>query len=154
MNKIMNLVFVERNDEVLLAMKKRGFGAGRWNGFGGKVQGEETIEEAAIREAKEEGCIEVKNLEKFGIMTFIFENDPVTLEVHFFKTHDYSGTPTETEEMKPQWFKKDKIPFESMWPDDPYWFPLFLKNKKFEGKILFKDKDTITKTEIKEVEGF
>lgn len=32
---------------VLLGMKKRGFGAGKWNGFGGKVQPGETIEEAA-----------------------------------------------------------------------------------------------------------
>ncbi len=154
MKKIMNLVFVEKNDEVLLAMKKRGFGAGRWNGFGGKVQDGETIEQAAIRETKEEGDIKVKNLEKFGIMTFVFEKDPVNLEVHFFKTHDYDGTPAETEEMKPQWFKKNKIPFESMWPDDPYWFPLFLKGKSFEGKILFKDKDTIIDCDIKEVKGF
>lgn len=34
---------------VLLGMKKRGFGAGKWNGFGGKVQPGETIEEAARR---------------------------------------------------------------------------------------------------------
>ncbi len=40
---------------ILLGMKKRGFGEGKWNGFGGKVnlidgRYQETIEEAAMRE--------------------------------------------------------------------------------------------------------
>jgi 8-oxo-dGTP pyrophosphatase MutT (NUDIX family) len=35
-------------------MKKRGFGEGRWNGVGGKVEPGESIEAALIREAKEE----------------------------------------------------------------------------------------------------
>ena len=49
-NKILTLLFVQERGKLLLGMKKRGFGKGRWNGFGGKVQvGEETIEEGAIR---------------------------------------------------------------------------------------------------------
>ena len=38
-------------------MKKRGFGAGRWNGFGGKVAPAETIEDAARRELLEEAGV-------------------------------------------------------------------------------------------------
>ena len=49
-NKLLTLLFVLEPSRVLLGMKKRGFGAGRWNGFGGKVQMEESIEEAAIRQ--------------------------------------------------------------------------------------------------------
>lgn len=48
-NKIMTLMFVLDSGRVLLGMKKRGFGVGRWNGFGGKVQAGETVEEGAIR---------------------------------------------------------------------------------------------------------
>ena len=48
-NKILTLLFVLEPGRVLLGMKKRGFGMGRWNGFGGKVQAGETIEEGAIR---------------------------------------------------------------------------------------------------------
>ena len=40
--------------DICLAMKKRGFGKGRWNGVGGKVEAGETIEAAAMREAREE----------------------------------------------------------------------------------------------------
>jgi hypothetical protein len=43
---------------VLLGLKKRGFGAGKWNGFGGKVEQGESIRTAAIREMKEEAGIE------------------------------------------------------------------------------------------------
>ena len=52
--KIVTLVFVHDNQKVLLGYKKRGFGAGRWNGFGGKVETGETLEQAARRELKEE----------------------------------------------------------------------------------------------------
>ena len=48
-NKVLTLLFALRPGHVLLGMKKRGFGKGRWNGFGGKVEKDETIEEAAIR---------------------------------------------------------------------------------------------------------
>lgn len=54
-NKLMTILFVLEPGRVLLGMKKRGFGAGRWNGFGGKVQEGETVEEGAIR--CEEGCM-------------------------------------------------------------------------------------------------
>lgn len=48
-NKLLTLVLVVQPGRVLLGMKKRGFGAGKWNGFGGKVQPGETIEQAARR---------------------------------------------------------------------------------------------------------
>lgn len=47
--KLFTLVLVVQPQRVLLGMKKRGFGAGFWNGFGGKVQLGETIEQAARR---------------------------------------------------------------------------------------------------------
>ncbi|XP_032115703.1 7,8-dihydro-8-oxoguanine triphosphatase isoform X1 [Sapajus apella] len=48
-SRLYTLVLVLQPQRVLLGMKKRGFGAGRWNGFGGKVQEGETIEEGAKR---------------------------------------------------------------------------------------------------------
>jgi len=48
-NKLLTLLFVVEPDRVLLGQKKPGFGGGRWNGFGGKVDQGETIEEAAKR---------------------------------------------------------------------------------------------------------
>ena len=48
-NKVLTLAFLRRSGEILLGFKKRGFGAGRWNGFGGKVEPGETIEQGARR---------------------------------------------------------------------------------------------------------
>ena len=48
-SRLYTLVLVLQPQRVLLGMKKRGFGAGRWNGFGGKVQEGETIEDGAKR---------------------------------------------------------------------------------------------------------
>lgn len=99
---------------VLLGMKKRGFGAGRWNGFGGKVQKGETTEEAALREIKEEAGITVKRMEHRGIIDFEFKGNPEILKVHIFKANEIEGKPQESEEMKPMWFNINEIPFDSM----------------------------------------
>ncbi len=152
MKKLLTLCIIHQHPRVLLGMKKRGFGAGRWNGFGGKVSLEETIEEAVKREINEEVGIGVDELEKVGIIEFEFRGNPEILEVHIFRSEDFFGIPTESEEMKPQWFHIDEIPFKDMWPDDEYWFPLFLSGKKFKGKFLFGESDVILEQELMEVE--
>lgn len=48
---------IDAKDQILLGMKKRGFGMGKWNGFGGKVEPGETIEEGALREMAEESGV-------------------------------------------------------------------------------------------------
>lgn len=149
--KLMTLVLVHQHPKVLLGMKKRGFGAGRWNGFGGKVQPGETIEQAAAREMEEEAGIKVAKLEKFGRLDFEFQGNPEVLEMHMFKTSDYSGEPREGEEMKPQWYEASAIPLDQMWPDDKHWFPLFLAGKKFTGKFLFGKGDAVLEMKLTEV---
>lgn len=154
--KLLNLVVVlaSNRKKILLGMKKRGFGEGRWNGFGGKVKKGEGIEHAAVREIGEEIGIRPIRLEQYGILTF-YEADPQPLEVHIFLCTHYKGEPTESEEMKPKWFDVSKIPYKEMWPDDNYWLPLLLEGKKFLGKFWFKgenDTNKITKYELKQVE--
>ncbi|KKT22187.1 MAG: 7,8-dihydro-8-oxoguanine triphosphatase [Parcubacteria group bacterium GW2011_GWE1_43_8] len=153
MKTLLTLTIIYQHPKVLLGMKKRGFGSGRWNGFGGKVEKDEKIEEAAKREIFEEAGIKVKELEKVGIIDFEFKGNPEILEVHIFKGHDYSGEPTESEEMKPQWFQISSIPFQDMWSDDIYWLPLFLAGKKFKGYFLFDESDTVIKHELSEVKS-
>jgi 8-oxo-dGTP diphosphatase/2-hydroxy-dATP diphosphatase len=150
-NKLMTVCCIYNDNQILLGMKKRGFGAGRWNGFGGKVHEGETIEQAAMRELKEEAGIKAKKITKRGVILFEFENNSESPEVHFFSVDDYEGSPVETEEMKPQWFSHGEIPYKSMWPDDPYWMPLLLAGKNFKGKFLFDSNgDNILKYELKE----
>ena len=153
MKKQMTLCIIHQKDKVLLGMKKQGFGAGRWNGFGGKVETGEGVEVAAKREVLEEAGIEVQEIEKIGIIEFEFQGNPEILEVHIFKATDFSGTPTESDEMRPQWFEIAEIPYAKMWPDDIYWLPLFLEGKKFKGKFLFGKDDAILEKELVEVKN-
>ncbi len=143
MKKILTLCLIREGENILLGMKKRGFGEGRWNGFGGKLNEDEEIEEAAKREVMEEVNIEVNKLEKRGIIEFEFKGGSDIFEVHVFHTNEFNGNPVETEEMKPEWFNVNNIPFEEMWSGDRNWFPLFLAEKKFKGKFLFDEHDQV-----------
>jgi 8-oxo-dGTP diphosphatase/2-hydroxy-dATP diphosphatase len=149
--KLMTLGIIHASGRILLGMKKRGFGMGRWNGFGGKVLEGETIENAMEREIFEEAGIRMIDMEKVGIIEFEFQGNPELLEVHIFKAKHFSGEFVESEEMKPQWFAVDQIPFAQMWPDDKYWMPIFLAGKKFTGKIIFGKLDVVLKCDLKEV---
>lgn len=148
MKKQLTLTIIHQHQKVLLGMKKWGFGLGRWNGFGGKVHEDERIEEAAKRELQEEAGIKANDLKKVGIIDFEFDGQAETLEVHIFKSSSFFGEPSESEEMRPQWFQVDEIPFKEMWPDDIYWFPLFLKGQKFRGKFIFGESDCILSQEL------
>ncbi len=146
--KILTLCLVHEHPRILLGMKKRGFGAGRWNGFGGKLMEGESIEDAARREMKEEAGIDIYALEEKGVIEFEFKGNPEILEVHVFKVTGYDGEPSESEEMRPQWFDVGEIPFKDMWKDDVYWMPLFLKGHSFKGRFLFDDKDEVLEHEV------
>ena len=85
-------------------------------------------------------------------LDFTWKHHQDVWQVHIFNVLDFSGTLTETEEMKPQWFDIEKIPFETMWPDDVFWFPLFLAGKKFKGTFLYDD-EVIVEQKLYEVEN-
>ena len=149
------LLFLLKNNQILLAMKKRDFGIGRWNGVGGKPEDNENIFDTATRETQEEIGVIPKNIQQVGQLDFHYQNKPEwDQQVLVFVTHDWEGELIETEEMKPQWFETNELPFESMWPDDPYWLPLVLSGKKIQGEFTFGENDVILKHQINETQHF
>lgn len=139
--KKLTLIFPLNHEEkkILLGWKKRGFGSGKFNGFGGKVEALESIREGAIRELHEE-CGLIANPDEIvqqGIIKFRQENSDRFSEVHVFSCTSWTGEPVESEEMAPRWFTWDEIPFDSMWPDDRIWLPKFLEKKNFHADFLF-----------------
>ncbi|MBI3638672.1 8-oxo-dGTP diphosphatase [Candidatus Wolfebacteria bacterium] len=151
MKKIQTLCVIHQHPKILLGMKKRGFGAGRWNGFGGKIKEGESLEVAARRELKEEVGIRAEILDKLGVLEFEFQGKSDIIEVHIFKVNEFKGELRESAEMKPQWFHINEIPFDEMWPDDIHWMPLFLQGKKFNGRFLFGEGDEILEMRLNEV---
>lgn len=138
--KITTLCFLTKDDKVLLSLKKRGFGKGFLNGYGGKVQENETSELAAIRELSEEAGVDADNsaLEKIAIIDF-FDGENQIFECHVFFVKSWQGNPTESEEMAaPEWFDRESVPYDLMWKSDREWLPLIFSGKKIRGKAYYK----------------
>ena len=135
-DEVATLLFVIRDGKVLLIRKKRGLGAGKINGPGGRLEKNETPEECAIRETNEELIINPINVRPAGELFFHAEDMP-RIHGHVFIATDFDGTPTETEEAAPIWFALDDIPFEEMWEDDKYWLHQVLKGRSVRGYFTF-----------------
>lgn len=135
------IVFPLKDDEVVLGMKKRGFGEGWWNGFGGKLEGYEDYEQNAKRETMEEVGLKISNLILVANLHFYF--DGVLKVVSKAFVADFSGKPKETDEMRPQIFKVCELPFKKMWPADELWIPKALSSKNSEvlGFVIYFGED-------------
>ena len=129
------LCYIRKEGRVLLIRKKRGIGAGKINGPGGKVDAGETPLAAAIRETQEEIGVTPIHPELRGELWFRFSHG-LTLHCLIFLADDHEGVPHETEEAVPSWFPVDALPYEEMWEDDREWLPLLLSGKRFTGSVL------------------
>jgi mutator protein MutT len=147
------LVFLLRGDELLLAMKKRGFGAGKWNGIGGKVDAGETLEQAMVRECQEEIGTTPLSYDKVALHTFYapYKGEPSQIFTHTYLCSEWQGTPVETEEMAPQWYKVTDIPYGQMWADDVLWLPKVLEGIKLETVFHLDEQDKLLSQDIREV---
>lgn len=149
----LTVLFLIKEDKVLLAMKKRGFGEGRWNGVGGKLEPGESIEQAVVRESQEEIRVTPTRFTKTARIIF-HENHKGRLdilEVHVFLASAWEGKPSETEEMSPRWFQIDSIPYGEMWDDDPHWLPAVLAGKKLVCEFWLDKDDRLVQKSVKEV---
>lgn len=147
---VTNMIFID-DGKILLGYKKRGFGKGKYNGFGGKPLENETLLAAAIREAREESGLAVIDCYKAGIIDF---GDSYLLRMHVYVAVKWSGSVLETEEMRPSWFPLGDIPYEKMWKDDRYWLPLVLQGKKIKATFNFMNNYDTQGTDDNEIVDF
>ena len=130
------LAFVIRDGRILLIRKKRGLGAGKVNGPGGRIEPGETPAAGAAREMQEELGIRPVDLVRVGEHRFQFV-DGYSTYVHVYRASDLRGTPVETDEAVPLWVALDAIPFDEMWEDDRLWLPLVVAGRRFSGYWIF-----------------
>ena len=140
------LLFVVRDGHVLLILKKRGLGAGKINGPGGRLDDGESPFDCAIREVEEELLVTPTGVRQAGELRFQFV-DGLSIHGYVFRADDCIGEPQETEEAVPIWTPLNQIPFDRMWADDRLWLPLMLEERAFEGRFLF-DGDVMLSYEI------
>lgn len=148
------LCYLIRNQTVWLAMKKRGFGKGKYNGYGGKLNEGETLEQAMIRELQEESGVNAIEYHKVADNTHIFPSAPQNnFHVHVYFITKWSGVPFETEEMAPELFEYSKIPYEKMWHTDPHWLPDVLNGSKLKTTFEMTDTEVLAK-KIEKIDKF
>ncbi len=145
------LLFLIKDHQILLAMKKRGYGKDLWNGVGGKVNQNESIIDAAKRECHEEISVSPINLSKRAEIVFESNNEEDRFEVTVYTCDKWDGEPIGSEEMAPKWFDIDDIPYQQMWPDDYYWLPEILAGKNFTAKFLIDNNGDIIEHGITEL---
>lgn len=134
------LWIIIQNWQILLGIKKRKFGKWKWNGPGGKLEVWETIEECMHRETFEEFGIYIntKTMKKVWVFDWINKaNQEQNHSVNIFLITEFTGTPVESEEMKPEWFDIDKIPYKQMWEDDEIWLPRVLRGEYIEYDFIY-----------------
>ncbi len=130
------LLWVIRDGQVLCIRKKRGLGAGKINGPGGRIDLGESAEEAAVRETQEELGITPINVQARGVIDFQFV-DGYSIRVYIFIASDYLGEPEETDEAIPVWASIDDMPYDEMWADDRLWMPLLFAGQRVNGRAIF-----------------
>ena len=137
--QITTLLLILKDNKILLAEKKRGFGIGKFNGIGGKVEKDETIEEAMIRETQEEIGVTPTNFTQMATITFDewVNDEEKQVIMSVFVAQSYIGKIVETDEMRPKWFNISDIPYEKMIEDDKIWLPEVLKGNKLNARFVF-----------------
>lgn len=148
--KRVTILFLLKEGQILLAMKKRGLGQGKWNGVGGKIEKNETPEQAASRECQEEIGVYVdpKDLIKLGELEFLIPSQQFESYDYIFTATKWIGTIVETEEMAPKWFSVKEIPYDQMWSADYIWLPKIIAGEKIKGRITFDEQEKIQKATI------
>lgn len=147
--QIVTLLFLRRDQEILLAMKKRGTGAGKWNGVGGKVNTGESNEAAARRECLEEIGVSVVSLSLVAKLEFSIPHRQFHNLAYVYFASEWLDEPMETEEMAPKWFNITDIPYEVMWADDIYWLPSVLAGAKIGASFIFDANDQLIEATIR-----
>ncbi len=138
------LCFLIQDGKILLIRKKRGLGAGKINGPGGRIEPGEEPHECAVRETSEEVGLTPRNLQNRGELHFQFA-DGYSLHCTVFIANEYSGDLIETDEAIPIWTPLDNIPYEEMWADDIHWLPGIVSGGTLRGYFHFDGEKMLSK---------
>ncbi|PYI67021.1 NUDIX hydrolase [Arthrobacter livingstonensis] len=137
----------DSGEQVLLGLKKTGFGTGKVVGIGGHVEAGETTGQAICREVAEETGIAVleADLIPAGVVDFVFPARPewdMNTVVYLCRT--FAGVEQESDEIAPRWYGVGQLPEAQMWADAVRWLPAFLAGDRAHWRIVMNpDNETV-----------
>ncbi|GAA4376327.1 8-oxo-dGTP diphosphatase [Agromyces bauzanensis] len=126
--------------EVLLGRKKKGLGIGNFVGLGGKLEPGESAVDAAVREVLEESGLVVaaSDLEPRGLLSYHFPHrESWSQESSVFVCHTWAGAPRGSDELDPEWFPIELVPYSEMWDDARRWLPGVLVGASVRRTFVF-----------------
>ena len=139
--------YTEAGREVLLGMKRSGFGTGRIVALGGGIEPGETAGEAAAREVQEESgiVVDVADLLELGPVRWRFPVKPVLdMDAVVFSADRFRGEPALTDEIDPCWYPVGQVPWDGMWEDARHWLGHVLRSQRLDVTVtLNSDNETV-----------
>ncbi len=148
------LVHIEKDNKYLMLhriKKENDINKDKWIGIGGKFLENETPEECAIREAREETGLTLNSLEYRGIVTFVPDNSEGEY-MHLFVSKDFEGEIKECDEGVLKWVEKDKIITLPIWQGDKIFLKLLDENAPFFSLKLEYKGDTLIRAVLNQKE--
>jgi 8-oxo-dGTP diphosphatase len=110
---------------------------GKWNGLGGKFEGNESPEECVIREIKEESGLNIKSPKLHGLITFPLFDGKEDWYVFVFTAHEFTGKLMDSNEGNLEWIPNKKITELNLWDGDAIFLNWLKKNKFFSAKFIY-----------------
>lgn len=140
------VIYLKRNNCYLLLYrnkKKEDINANKWIGVGGKRKANETIDECAIRETKEETGYDVHSLKCAGEVLFVDEE--IQMMMYVYEIEDFDGEMHECNEGALKWIPLDKIYDYPMWEGDKAFLPLLINHAPyFKMRIIYSHGELIS----------
>lgn len=125
-------VYLIKDDQWLMLYrnkKENDINFGKYIGVGGKLKENETIEECAIREVKEETGLTVNALKQMGDVLFLYPDNEEMITI--YTCSDYEGTLIDCDEGTLQFVKQDSILNLDLWEGDKIFLRKLMMNESF-----------------------
>ncbi|MBU0708000.1 NUDIX domain-containing protein [Patescibacteria group bacterium] len=159
MRIVMTVCYLIKDGRILLGLKKIRLGKGLWNGPGGRVEVNETTQQAAVREHEAESGLMPLRPTRYGLLRVTKVWDEEVIELHIFRADEYRGDLRESDEMNCRWFPLreapyvfQEIPLGQMWGSDWHFLPILLERRRFIGSVHFVTPQQIAQIQLEVVE--
>ena len=139
------MIYLKRDQSYLLLYrnkKKNDINHNKWIGVGGRREENETIDECAIRETKEETGYDIHSLKCAGEVLFV--DGDLRIMMYCYEVTDFSGTQIECNEGELRWIPIKDIYNYPMWEGDKAFLPLLINHAPyFKMELVYENGELI-----------